>query len=180
MIKKTLYLSLVLIGFSACKETTARKPISYASGEFIKESAKKNKESLAAENKEIENYIKKDSTSKYYQSKVGYWYKYIKANSTDTITPKTGELVDIEFNIQDLNGNVIYTKEETSPKVYIIDKQDIMIGLRHAIKQMRKEETMLFVFPSHMGYGFSGDKNKIQNDQPIAVEITLKNIKQNH
>ena len=167
----------ILFLLLSCKEETARKPISYSSGEFIKESVTRNKELVNSEEEMIKNLIKKDSAHKYYQSTSGFWYKYIKANIQDTLTPKSGNVVDIEFEIQDVNGTVIYKKEETTPKVYVVDKQEIMVGLRHAIKLMRKDETISFIFPSHMGYGYLGDKDRIGLNEPLVCVVTLKNIR---
>ena len=180
--KKTILLSglfTITIALFSCEKEGPRKPISNARGEFIKESIQRNKTLVGSEEQQIQELIKKDSTHKYYQSQHGFWYKYLNANIHDTITPKTGEMVEIEFEIQDMNGNTIYAKEDTTPKLYNVDKQEIMVGLRHGIKLMRKNETISFLFPSHMGYGYLGDKEKIGLNEPLICVVTLKDIKPN-
>jgi len=174
-IVQIISLGLVFTLF-ACQQEVARKPISYSTGAFIKESVGRNKDLVNSEEETIKELIKKDVDHKYYQSTNGFWYKYIKANIQDTITPKTGDVVDIEFEIQDIHGTIIYKKEETTPKVYVVDKQDIMVGLRHAIKLMRKNETISFIFPSHMGFGYLGDKDRIGLNEPLICVVTLKDI----
>jgi len=171
-----LFALSALISLVACKEEEARKPISYSTGAFIKESVNRNKEMVNSEEDIIKEMVKKDAAHKYYQSTSGFWYKYLKANIQDTITPKTGDVVDIEFEIQDIHGTTIYKKEETTPKIYVVDKQEIMVGLRHAIKLMRKNETISFIFPSHMGYGYLGDKDRIGLNEPLICVVTLKDI----
>lgn len=179
--KKTVVLFGFLLAFSfmSCEKEAARKPISYASGEFIKESVKRNKVLVGTEEEQIQSLIKKDSLHKYYQSNHGFWYKYLQANIHDTLTPKPGNMVSMEFEIQDINGTVIYSKAETTPTIYQVDKQEIMVGLRHGIKLMRKGETISFLFPSHMGYGYLGDKEKIGLNEPLICVVTLKDIKTN-
>lgn len=179
--KKIILICTFLGLFStvSCQKPEARKPISYTSGEFIKESVKRNKVIVGSEEEQIQSIIKKDSLHKYYQSNNGFWYKYLNANIHDTITPKTGNMVSLEFEIQDINGTIIYKKEETTPKLYHVDKQEIMVGLRHGIKLMRKGETVSFLFPSHMGYGYLGDKEKIGLNEPLICVVTLKDIKTN-
>lgn len=174
-----IILGVVLLSIStSCQEKQeARHPVTYSGGTFITESAKRSKDVLLTESRMIEDLIKKDAASKYYQSKNGFYYKYHKANITDTITPKSGDVVYIDFDIKSLDGEVIYTREETQPDVYIVDKQEIMVGLRHAIKLMRTGEIITFVFPSHMAYGMTGDHNKIGQEQPIMTQVTLKEIK---
>lgn len=49
----------ILFLLLSCKEETARKPISYSSGEFIKESVTRNKELVNSEEEMIKNLIKK-------------------------------------------------------------------------------------------------------------------------
>jgi len=180
MKKSILFFTCLLaISFISCNKAEPRKPISNSSGQFLKESVNRNKTIVGSEEDQIQEIIKKDSAHKYYQSSHGFWYKYLQANIHDTITPKPGNMVEIEFEIQDINGKVIYKKEETSPRIYQIDKQEIMVGLRHGIKLMRKGETISFLFPSHMGYGYLGDKEKIGTNEPLVCVVTLKDIKTN-
>ena len=176
---KKLILFFVLTGLLfACKQTEPRQPISYSSGTFIKESVQRNKMIVQDEEKLIQEIIKKDSTHHYYQSNLGFWYKYDVAVTTDSILPKKGDIVKLDFEIYDINNQLIYGKNETSPKVYAVDKQEIMIGLRHAVKLMHKGETVSFIFPSHMAYGYLGDKEKIGTNVPLICKVTLNDIKQ--
>lgn len=176
---KKLILFFVLTGILfACKQTEPRQPISYSSGTFIKESVQRNKMIVQDEEKLIQEIIKKDSTHHYYQSNLGFWYKYDVAVTTDSILPKKGDIVKLDFEIYDINNQLIYGKNETSPKVYAVDKQEIMIGLRHAVKLMHKGETVSFIFPSHMAYGYLGDKEKIGTNVPLICKVTLNDIKQ--
>lgn len=176
---RIIILFSVILGFSACqKKAEIREPVSQSGGEYIKESAERNQYIVSDELKAIQQYIKNDSLHKYYQSDSGFWYKYLKANIRDTITPQTGDVVDIEFSIKYLNNEIIYDINETSPKIYVVDKQEIMPGLRRGIKIMRPEERIVFLFPSHLGYGFIGDKDRIGSNQPIICEVFLKEIKQ--
>lgn len=175
---KKFFACLGLLTFLvACKQPTPREPITYRSGTFIKESVQRNKSLVQDEEKIIQDLIKKDSEHKYYQSSLGFWYKYHEANTTDSLTPKKGDIVKLDFEIYDINEQLIYGKEETTPKVYAVDKQEIMVGLRHAVKLMHKGETISFVFPSHMAYGYLGDKAKIGTNEPLICKVTLIDIK---
>jgi len=181
MKKSIVFFTLLIIAthITSCEKESPRYPISNSRGEFLKESVQRNKAMVGSEEEEIQNVIKNDSTHKYYQSSHGFWYKYIKTNIHDNINPKEGDMVTLEFEIQDIDGKTIYAKEETTPNTYQIDKQEIMVGLRHGIKLMRKGETISFIFPSHMGYGYLGDKEKIGLNEPLICIVTLKDIKTN-
>jgi FKBP-type peptidyl-prolyl cis-trans isomerase len=58
-----------------------------------------------------------------------------------------------------------------------VDKQNILMGLRHGIKLMKKSEKVTFLFPSHMAYGYHGDDRRIGTNEPIICTVTLNDIK---
>ena len=177
------YFKILLIVFfsgillSSCKQPQeARKPISHSSGSFMKQSIARNKKIIAGEEEQIKAIIKSDTAKKYIASKKGYWYYYESRNLTDSITPKKGDIAFFDYEIKNLEGKIIYSKEELEPQIYRVDKQNIMMGLRDGIKLMRKKEKVRFLFTSHMGYGFHGDNNKIGTNQPLFCTVTLNNF----
>jgi hypothetical protein len=42
---------------------------------------------------------------------------------------------------------------------------------------MRKNEKVTFLFPSHIAYGYLGDKNRIDPNVPILCLVTLTDFK---
>lgn len=175
--RKSMYfagLLLMLFSIISCKQQQARRPISQSSGTFLKESVERNKRLISGEEAKIDSIIKSDPESKYIASQKGYWYRYDKRNSLDTLRPKRGDIANFNYEIKDLDGNVIYSELELRPQVYRVDKeQKIIMGLRDGIKLMRKNETVTFLFPSHMGYGYHGDNRRIGHNQPLICTVTL-------
>ncbi|RTY71160.1 gliding motility-associated peptidyl-prolyl isomerase GldI [Flavobacterium sp. ZB4P23] len=168
---------LILV-MSSCKQhQEARRPLSQASGSFMKKSIQRNKKLVATEEDKIEALIKSDPKIKYLASKKGYWYTYQTRNETDTLTPKKGDVAFFDYEIKDLKGAIIYSEVELRPQIYYVDKQNIMMGLRDGIKLMRKNEKVTFLFPSNMGYGYHGDDKKIGTNQPLICTVTLRDFK---
>ena len=164
--------------FSSCKQPQeARRPISQASGSFMKKSVARNKKLVANEETQIQDVIKSNPNMKYLASKKGYWYSYETRNEIDTLTPKKGDVAFFDYEIKDLKGNMIYSELELRPQIYYVDKQNIMMGLRDGIKLMRKNEKVNFLFPSHMGYGYHGDEKRIGTNQPLLCTVTLRDFK---
>ena len=164
--------------FSSCKQPQeARRPISQASGSFMKKSVARNKKLVANEETQIQDVIKSNPNMKYLASKKGYWYSYETRNEIDTLTPKKGDVAFFDYEIKDLKGNMIYSELELRPQIYYVDKQNIMMGLRDGIKLMRKNEKVNFLFPSHMGYGYHGDEKRIGTNQPLLCTVTLREFK---
>lgn len=175
--KLILLASLVSIMVSSCKQSQeARKPISQASGTFMKKSAEKNKKLIASEEGQIDSLIKSNPKIKYLASTKGYWYTYVTQNIQDTLTPKKGDVAFFDYEIKDLKGNIIYSEVELRPQTYAVDKQNIMTGLREGIKLMHKNEKIIFLFPSHIAYGYHGDDKRIGTNQPLMCTVTLHNF----
>lgn len=169
-------LFLVLLA-SCSQQQQARRPLSQTSGKFMKESVHRNIKLIANEEALIDSVIRKHPERQYTASKKGYWYYYETRNTTDTITPKRGDVAFFDYEITDLRGNIIYSEVELKPQTYLVDKQDILMGLRDGIKLMHKNEKVSFLFPSHLGYGYRGDNDRIQPNLPLIVSVHLRDFK---
>ena len=173
------YITLVIAVatlMSCSQHQQARKPISQSSGSFMTESVERNKKLIAGEEGKIDSIIKSNPQTKYIASKKGYWYYYEVQNAKDTLRPKKGDVAYFDYEVKDLNGNVIYSEVQLRPQVYHVDKQNIMMGLRDGIKLMRKKEKVTFLFPSHMGFGYHGDNKRIGHNEPLICTVTLNDF----
>ena len=176
--KQIAIVFFMLLLISSCKQQQdARRPISQASGSFMKKSIARNKKLVATEETKIQDLIKSNPNVVYLSSKKGYWYSYITRNEIDTLTPKKGDVAFFDYEIKDLKGTIIYSELELRPQIYYVDKQNIMMGLRDGIKLMRKNEKVNFLFPSNMGFGYHGDDKKIGTNQPLICTVTLRDFK---
>lgn len=165
------------LAVASCSQQQARKPITQTSGSFMKESVARNKKLVSGEEKIIDSIMKSNPQIRYMASKKGYWYHYVTQNTKDTITPKKGDIAYFNYEVRDVNDNVIYSEVELKPQVYHVDKENIMTGLREGIKQMKKNETVTFLFPSHLGYGFHGDNKRIGPNIPLVCTVSLTDFK---
>jgi len=177
MFKKIIFISIIFIAVVSCAHKEARKPVSVRSGTFLKESVERNKALIAKEEEAIQKYIAQDSLNTYLASSNGFWYFYNEKSSQETYLPQKGDILTYEFDAAKIEGDPIYTKEEIGIQEYVVDKQQIIPGLRHALQLMKKGETVTFLFPSHIAYGYHGDNKKIGTNVPIQSTITLLNIK---
>lgn len=176
---KKIFIPLFLLGImvASCSQQQARRPVSHSSGTFMKESIQRNKKLIAGEESQIDSIIKSNPQIKYIASDKGYWYHYDVEVTQDSIRPKRGDVAFFNYEVKDINGNVIYSEAELKPQVYYVDKQNIMMGLRDGIKLMNEGEKVTFLFPSHMGFGYHGDNNRIGTNQPLICTVTLNDIK---
>ena len=167
---------LVFLGLNSCSEQEARAPITSSKSNGLLSTISVLKEINKAEETKIKNYIKKDSLHSYISSPNGFWYRYIVKNDSDTIFPVKGDIVQISYDLLDLNDQIIYSKETNGIKEYVVDKEDFIPGLQAGIKLMKEGESMKFIIPSFNAFGVLGDEKKIGMNTSIISRITLINI----
>ena len=175
--KNILFLLIVSFLVLSCTKQQARKPISQSSGSFINESIERNKVLIAEEESAIDKFIKNDSLNQYISSPKGYWYSYNTKVDEATNTPIRGDIAYFDYELKSLDGKTIYTKTELKPQTYYVDKENILMGLRDGIKIMKKGEEITFLFPSHAGFGYHGDNDKIGTNEPLLCTVKLNDIK---
>ena len=167
---------LVFLGVNSCSEQEARAPITSSKSNGLLSTISVLKEINKAEETKIKNYIKKDSLHSYISSPNGFWYRYIVKNDSDTVFPVKGDIVQVSYDLLDLNDQIIYSKETNGIKEYVVDKEDFIRGLQAGIKLMKEGESMKFIIPSFNAFGVLGDEKKIGMNTSIISRITLINI----
>lgn len=171
---------LLLLLVLSCKSPEPREPVSRKSGSFIKEVAARNKQLVAQEEEIIRELMAKNPQREYITSPSGFWYYYEKEDTLNTYTPEFGDLVEFDYDLKTLEGEVIYSDEELPTRTYAVDQEELFTGLREGLKLMNEGETVTFLFPSHKAYGFYGDKNRIGSHVPVISTVTLHKITKDH
>lgn len=171
---------LIFFVFGCVQKEEARKPISRVSGSFLKKSIEISKEVVSDEEKVFESIIKANTDKTYFLSQKGYWYTIIEASPTEDYLPKSGDIVYFDSEILSVSGDTIYRSGEIPTREYMVDKEDIIIGIRDGVKRMKKGEKAQFLFPSHVAYGYLGDKKRIGMNVPIIYTVTVLDIKKNN
>ena len=170
---KKIPVLFLLIGLMACQGPEPRKPVKVNSGSFIKESVERNKKLLAYEEQLIQEIIKKDSLHTYIATSDGSWYYYDLKNEVATYTPQTDDLVRFTYTLTNFNNDTLYSEQDIGLQSYKVDKQELFPGLRNSLKLLKESEKATFLFPSSLGYGYLGDKNKIDVNVPLKATITI-------
>jgi gliding motility-associated peptidyl-prolyl isomerase len=174
---KPLVLLFVFACILSCKTPEARKPETVKSGSFIKESAIRNKQLFKAEEKAIEAYISAQESKQFMASEYGFWFaKDTVVEASVSKLPEFGDIVNFNFNLSDLNGQLFYSASELKTRNYAMDQEALFTGLREGLKEMRAGETFTFIFPSQKAYGYYGDEIKIGSNTPLVSKVTVNSI----
>ncbi len=176
MMNKIILFLLGLLFFVSCKSPEARKPISVKTGSFIDASVERNKKLNAKEQASIQKILSEKKVD-YLRSQSGFWYYYNTKSDIDSLkTPSFGNIVNFNYEVKNLSGEIIYSKDEIKTQTYAIDQQEIFTGMREGLKLMKAGETVTFLFPSQKAYGYYGDQLKIGTNVPIICEVTVNSI----
>lgn len=180
MIRSICFTLLTFIFFTSCKSPEARRPVQNNSGTFISKSVERNKALIKKEEQLIVEILEANSDQPYQVSESGFWYYYNKQDTLQSKKPVLGDHIVFSYNVKDLNGAVILSKNEVGQQDYIVDKtnQDLISGLRDGIKLMKEGEIVTFLFPSHKAYGYYGIIDKIGANIPVQCTVTLQTITQ--
>ena len=174
---KKFFLGLFLIIFAfACNELEPRRPVQQKSGSFIKESVERSKQIIAVEEKLINKIITTDSLRTYQSNPNGFWYYLEKEIDSTEYTLQTDDEALITYNIMNVKGDTIYSAEELGNIPIKVDKSKLFPGLRNGLKLLKEGEKALFIFPSTQAYGYKGDNNKIEPNQPIKASVQIIQI----
>lgn len=174
---RTFLIGVLFVSLHGCsKKIEARKPVTTTTSSTIDQAIEKNKKLNAAEEQAIENIIK-NLDQKFERSANGFYYSFIKKDSTDGVQPKFGDRVTFEYDVVALNGDTIYTKEELFPITKSLDQEyGIFRGMRAALKLMKTDEEMIVFFPSYSAFGYYGDNNRIGVNTPFKSQVRLIGI----
>lgn len=173
-----LFLGALFLMLGSCKGPEPRRPVQQKSGSFFKESIERNRKLLAEEEKLIQDIIRKDSLKHYNHSNAGSWYHYLKVNDTSAYTPLTDDVVTMTYDLLTLGNDTIYSADDIGTVRYKVDKQELFMGLRDAVKLLKEGERATFLFPSSLAFGYHGDNNKIGTNVPLKSTVTLLKIEQ--
>ena len=113
----------------------------------------------------------RDSLLQFQRSDSGYLYAYKKSASSDDKLPSKGEVVRFQYQIEDLEQNMIYDQKSLGTVEYAVDQEDLLPALRKALRIMKADEVVVFLFPSYLCYGYQGDGEKIGINQPLRFTI---------
>lgn len=173
--KHQLYF-LLLIALVSCQGPEPRRPVKVNSGSVYKESIARSKALLAKEEQMIQDIIAKDSLHTYLQSAAGSWYYYNVKDDTSNLTLQPNDVVTLTYNMVSLDNDTIYTMRDIGILQFKADKLDLFQGLRNSVPLLKENETATFLFPSSLGYGYYGDKNKIGTNVPLKSTLTILKI----
>lgn len=135
---------------------------------------KTNKEKIELENDQIEGYVERRGWK---MKSTGTGLRYMIYEDGEGSTGKMGQNVTIEYYVFLINGDKVYTSEESGPYTFEIGKADVESGLHEAMTYLKKGDKARLVIPSYLAHGLTGDRNKIPGDATVIYDLSVIDLK---
>ncbi len=136
---------------------------------------KANKSSVAVENQQIEDFVKRKNWDMI-KTGTGLRYFIYKSGKSETLA-KNGQMAKVSYEVSLLNGTVCYSTKEKGPEQFNIGMDHVESGLHEGITYMHVGDKAKIIIPSHLAHGLSGDQDKIPSKSTIIYDIELLELK---
>ncbi len=144
-----------------------------------KESATKslekvNRYMVNAENKEIDDYIRRHRW-KMKTTGSGLRYEIYKEGNGPTI--KKGDVVSLKYGLFLINGAMVYSSDKLGLKTFEVGHGGVETGLEEAMLFLHKGDKAHLILPSHLAYGLNGDGKNIPKRSTVIYNIEVIDVK---
>ena len=174
MIRLFFIITIALVFLSSCEpEKKQLKTLSEVKA-YQKPLEDVNKYLLKQDENEILNYCKRRAW-KMQMTKSGLWYGKLKATDLDSI--KVGNVVEIKFEVNLLDGTKLYNSDSVGTKIFEVGHGGVENGLEEGILLMKDKEKFRFIMPPHKAHGLLGDLHKIPARSIIVYYVEIINTK---
>lgn len=163
-----LILPAVLLSCSGCRDE--RNAQTFSDKEYKEQLIEANRKKVVWEADRIHDFMEQnkwemDSTE------TGLFYRFDKRGEGQAA--ESGQRATVEYSIRLLDGTECYSSKTLGPKRFTIGQDDEVSGLHEGVLLMRTGDKVTFLMPSHLGFGFTGDQQKIPQNAALIYEVEL-------
>lgn len=133
-----------------------------------------NKNLLLQESMLIDEYVDKNDMEVIVTG-TGLRYQITK-NGEGRLIEK-GDVVSMEYVISLLNGEIVYSSEDSGYKTFMVGKGGVESGLEEAVLKLQKNSEAVIILPSYLAHGLTGDGNKIPLRASLVYNVKIIDIK---
>lgn len=171
--KKAFYFLFILFGLTACGEDPKPKiDRSVTKQEMIDY----NRKSVRMESDQISQYVKRRGWNMI-ESGSGLRYMIYEKSGKTGPKPKTDQRVSVSYTVSLINGQEVYKSHKEKPAEFTVGHDDVESGLQEGIRFLTVGDKAMFIIPSHLAHGYTGDFDKIPHNATVIFDIELLDIK---
>jgi FKBP-type peptidyl-prolyl cis-trans isomerase len=167
-------LILFLVNLLACGGNKSTSTELQKSEDITDELIQNQKDVVRDEAEEIDAYVIRRGY-KLNKTETGLRYMiYKKASGGQRI--EVMDEVEFKYSVSLLSGETVYSSDSTGNMKLIVGRSDMATGLQEGLQLMALDEKALFIIPSHLGYGLTGDGDRIRNYQTMVVDVEVVKV----
>jgi len=166
-----LFLFILVI---ACEQEPRKVNISQK--ELKEKLIEHNQKKVRTEDEIIDEYTKKHYPNAQ-KTATGLRFVIFPVEPNSDKIPAKNSVVTIDYSISLLNGNEIYSSEkEGGPELFRVEHEDAPAGLHEGLQLMHIGDSAVFIIPSHLAYGLTGDQGVIGKNAILVYKVVLIEI----
>jgi FKBP-type peptidyl-prolyl cis-trans isomerase FkpA len=166
----TFLTSLFLVGCSGCGNDHQKS--SPAPANLEEQLIEMHRKNLQEEEAIINNYVKKNKL-KMETSKTGM--RYVIYETSGGLETSEGQDVTFNYEVRLLDNTLCYSSDIKGPMMFRIGLDDVASGMHEAALNMRVGDKATMIFPSRLGYGLTGDRDRIPTGAILLYDLELLN-----
>lgn len=165
----TIWLAL----FSSCDQKNSSDHVHQQRTVNLEETGRRKVE---IEEIQIEKYIERRGWD-VLETGTGLRIHFLSDTSKGTRKPVKGDWVKVAYKMELINGREVYNADETNPAEFRVDMDEVERGVHEGIKHLSTGDSAVFILPSALGHGVTGNRDRIPGDATLIVNIKLLAIK---
>lgn len=170
-----IFATVMIAALYGCNSDSSSSSEKRTSQRQLKESLfEANKKAVKTEDQQIEDFIRRHNWE---MKKTGTGLRYRIYEKGIGKQAREGKIAVIDYEVSLLNGDVIYSAAQSGPKEFMIGRGGVESGLEEGILLLQVGDRAKFIIPSHLGYGLSGDENKITGKATLVYDLKLLELK---
>lgn len=171
--KKIALIAFTIVTLFSCEQKVIQYPVEYSNDDFMKRSQERGKKLHQEELQWFDEYMK-TSNLKFVKTSSGFWIS--NSGQRTEQTANKGDYIEFQYQVTDLDNNIIYSFQENGTKKVVLGKADLARGLHAGLQYIPQGESVKLLLPSFLGYGGYGDEGKIGPDEPIIMDVKVLRI----
>lgn len=154
------------------EKTVAQEPNS----QELKESLiQQNRQLIAEEIEMIDAYVERNGL-KLDTTSTGLRYKILEKTKGREV--RLMKDVTLSYNASLLNGDLCYSSDSSGQLSFTIGQSNQPSGLQEGVLKMKEGEKAIFIIPSYLAYGITGDGICIPGSSSILYRVKLEKVSQ--
>lgn len=133
-----------------------------------------NREFAKDERQMIDNYVKSHHLE---MTPTGTGLLYSIYKKGTGALAANGQVATVAYSVSLLDGEKVYSSDEAGNKKFLIGRDNVESGIHEGILYMNVGAKGIFILPSHLAHGLSGDNDKIPPRSSVVYDIELLSLK---